>query len=127
MNRMLAAERCAGKLAAAVRNKLVHVHVELGAAARHPHMQREHVVMNASEYFVTDTCDQGVDLIRQPAVSVVRGGSRTFYDRIGSDHFAEDQVSANAEMLQRALGLRPPELVGSRFNPAQPVGFHSKG
>src|SRR5258706_13634348 len=88
MNRMLATERCAGKLAAAVRNDLVDVHVELGAAARHPHMQREHVVMAASEYFVTDTCDQRVNLIRQAAISVVRGGSCAFYDRIGSDHFA---------------------------------------
>src|SRR6266446_7000148 len=53
LNRMLAAERCAGKLAAAVRNDLVDVHVELGAAARHPHMQREHVLMFAGKYLVT--------------------------------------------------------------------------
>src|SRR5258708_10510994 len=126
MNRMLAAERRAGKLAAAVRNDLVDVHVELGAAARHPHMQREHVVMAASEYFVTDTRDQGVNLIRQAAISVVRGGSRAFYDRIGSDHFAGDQVSADAEMLQRALGLRAPKLFSRHFDPAQAVGFCAK-
>src|SRR5258708_40192928 len=126
MNRMFAAERRAGKLAAPVRNDLVDVHVELGAAARHPHMQRKHVVMAASEYFVTDTRDQGVNLIRQPAISVVRGSSGAFYNRIGSDHFAGDQVSADAEMLQRALGLRPPELVGRHLNLTQPVGFRSK-
>src|SRR5258706_12463229 len=98
---MLAAERCAGKLAAAVRNDLVDVHVELGAAARHPNMQRKHVAMAASEYFVTDARDQRVNLIGQPAISVVRGGSRTFYHRVGSDHFAEAQVPAEAETRQQ--------------------------
>src|SRR5712671_4535226 len=126
MNRMLAAERCACELAAAVRNDLVDVHVELGAAPGHPHMQREHVLMVASKNLLTDTCDQGVDLIRQPATSVVCGGCGAFYDRIGSDHFAGDQVAADAEMLQRALGLRPPKLVGRHINLAQPVGFRSK-
>jgi hypothetical protein len=82
--------------------------------------------MAASEYFVTDTRDQGVNLIRHAAISVVRGSSRAFYDRIGSDHFAGDQVSADAEMLQRALGLRPPKLVGRHINPAHPIGFRSK-
>jgi hypothetical protein len=82
--------------------------------------------MAASEYFVTDTRDQGVNLIRQAAASVVRGGSCALYDRIGSDHFAGDQVSADAEMLQRALGLCPPKLVVRHINPAHPIGFRSK-
>jgi len=89
-------------------------------------MQREHVLMAASENLVTDTRDQAVDLIRQPATSVVRGGGGAFYDRIGSDHFARDYVAADAEMLQRALGLRTPEFVGWHVNLAQPIGFRSK-
>ena len=39
------------QLAAAVRYDLVDVHVELGAAARHPHVQREDVVVFAGEGF----------------------------------------------------------------------------
>jgi hypothetical protein len=51
MHRLFAAERRARQLAAAVRYDLVDVHVELGAAARHPHVQREHVVVFAGEGF----------------------------------------------------------------------------
>ena len=61
MNRRLAAERRAGELAAAVRDHLVDVHVELRAAAGHPDMQREHVVMLAGEDLVADLDDQLVD------------------------------------------------------------------
>jgi hypothetical protein len=82
--------------------------------------------MAPSEYFVTDSRDQGVNQIGHAAISAVHGGSRTFYDRIGSNHFAGDQVSADAEMLQRALGLRPPELVGWHVDLAHPISFRSK-
>ena len=98
-------------------------------------MERSHIpltrwalafhLMAASKNLLTDTCYQRVDLMWQPATSVVCGGGGAFYDRIGSDHFARDQVTADAEMLQRALGLRAPKLVGRYFNLAQPVGFRS--
>jgi hypothetical protein len=58
MDRRLAAERRAGELAAAVGDHLVDVHVELGAAAGHPDMQRKHVVMLAGEDFVAGLNDQ---------------------------------------------------------------------
>src|SRR5208337_109292 len=45
VHRRLAAQRSTRELAAAVGYYLVDVHVELGAAAGHPHMQRKHVVM----------------------------------------------------------------------------------
>jgi hypothetical protein len=38
MNRILAAERRARELAAAIRDHLVDVHVELRTAAGHPHV-----------------------------------------------------------------------------------------
>ncbi len=63
MDRRLAAQRRAGKLAAAIGDHLVHVHVELGAAAGHPHMQREHVVVLAREDFVACLHDQLVGLV----------------------------------------------------------------
>ena len=57
MNWRLAPERRARKLAAAVRNHLIHVHIELRAASRHPDMQGEHVLMLASEDFTADVND----------------------------------------------------------------------
>ena len=47
MNWRLAAERRSGKLAATVRDDLVNIHIELGTAARHPHVQRKHRVVLA--------------------------------------------------------------------------------
>jgi hypothetical protein len=57
VNRRLAPKRRASKLAAAVGYHLVNVHVELGATAGHPDMQREHVVMLAAEDLVADVND----------------------------------------------------------------------
>src|SRR5882672_10554921 len=112
MNRMLAAERCACELTAAVRNDLVDVHVELGAAPGHPHMQREHVLMAAGKDLVTSARDQHVDFTRQSTTLQIGRCSCTLYHRVGSDHLTRNQVLTDAEMLQRALGLRPPKLVG---------------
>jgi hypothetical protein len=70
-------------------------------------MQQEHVAVTARKNSSQNARDQGVNLIRQPAIPVVRGGGG-LYDRVGSDHFARNQVAADAEMLQRALGLRSP-------------------
>jgi hypothetical protein len=58
MHGRFAAERRAGQLAAAIRDHLVHVHVELRAASRHPHMQREHVGVRSSEDFVARLGDE---------------------------------------------------------------------
>jgi hypothetical protein len=54
---------------------------------------------------------------------VVGHGRRPLQDRIGVDHLARDQVVADAEMFQRALGLRAPELVRRDLDFAQAVGF----
>ena len=67
MNRRLAAERRAGELAAAVGDHLVDVHVELGAAARHPYVQRKHVVMLAGQDLVADLDDQLMRLVVRAA------------------------------------------------------------
>src|ERR1700750_3010639 len=74
---MLAAERCACELAATVRNDLVDVHVELGAAPGHPHMQREHILMVAAEDLVTSSRDQHVDFTRQSTTLQIGLGSCT--------------------------------------------------
>src|SRR5258707_3194007 len=126
MNRMLAAERCACELTAAVRNDLVDVHVELGAAPGHPYMQREHVLVVAAKDLVTSARDQHVDFARQSTTLQIGRGSCTLYHCVGSDHLARDQVLTDAEILQGTLGLRAPDLFSRHFDPAQAVGFCAK-
>ena len=88
VNRRLAAEWRARELTATVGYHFVHVHVELGSAARHPNMQREHVVMLAGEDFVASLNDQFITLIVEPLAGVVRGGSGFLQGGVGGDHFA---------------------------------------
>jgi hypothetical protein len=100
MNRHLAPERRTGELAAAVGDDFVDVHVELGAAPCHPNVQGKHVVMLPGENFVTHFDDQSMTLIVQPFAGVVRGGRGFLQGGIGNDHFAGDQILADAEMLE---------------------------
>ena len=127
MDRLLAAERLTGDLAAAVGDHLVDVHVELRAAAGHPDVQRKHVVMLAGEDLVADLDDQRL-LVRRPSrpAGVVDQRGRLLDDGVGGDHLPRDQVVADAEMLQRALRLRAPQLVGRDMHLAQAVGFDAE-
>ena len=86
-------------------------------------MQRKHVLMLARQYLVGDLDDQRVDLAVQPLARIIGVGRGLFQDGIGADHLARDQILANAEMLQRPLSLRSPELVGRDLDLAQAVGF----
>ena len=78
VNRRLASKRRAGKLAAAIGNHFVYVHVELRAAAGHPHVQRKHVIMLLSKDLVTDLNDQLVWLVGEP-LAVVVGEAAAFF------------------------------------------------
>ncbi len=108
MNRRLAGKRCAGELAAAVGDHLVHIHVELSAAPRHPHMQWEHVLMLAGGYLVTDLNDQLVGLFVEPLAGMVRVGGGFLQNGVCGNHLARDQILADAEVLKGALGLGSP-------------------
>jgi hypothetical protein len=77
-------------LAAAVGDHLVDVHVELSAAARHPHMQWEHVVMLAGEYLVTDLNDQLVGLVIKPLAGMVRVGGGFLQNGVRGNHLTRD-------------------------------------
>jgi len=57
VNRLLASERRPCKLAATVGDHLIHIHVELRAAARHPHVQWKHLVMLAGQDLVANLDD----------------------------------------------------------------------
>ena len=111
MNRRVAPKRRAGELAASVGDHFVDVHVELGAAARHPDMQGKHVVMLAGEDFVAGLHDQFVALIVKPFAVVVGDGGGLLQGRVGGDHLARNQILADAEVFERALGLSAPQLV----------------
>src|SRR5258707_10192517 len=108
MNRRFARERRAGQLAAAVRDHLVHVHVELSAAPGHPHMQWKHVVMLAGEYLVTGINDQLMGLVLEPLADMVRVGCGFLQNGVRSNHLARNEVLADAEVLKGALGLSAP-------------------
>jgi hypothetical protein len=58
VNRLLAAERRSRELTTSIGDNFVHIHVELSAAAGHPDVQWEHVVMLAIEDFVANPYNQ---------------------------------------------------------------------
>src|SRR5712671_2274308 len=123
MNRRLAPKRRAGELATTVGDHLVHIHIELRAAAGHPPVQRKHVVMLASEDFVADLNDQIVTLLVEPLTGIVGIGCGFFQGGVGGDHFPGNQILANAEVLKRALSLSAPEFVSSNIYFAETIGF----
>ena len=89
-------------------------------------MQRKHIVMLACQDFVAGLNDQLVTLIVEPLAGMVRDGSGFLQGRIGCDHFARYQILADAEMLERALGLSAPQLVRRHFNHTEAVAFFSR-
>src|SRR5580704_18386452 len=101
VNGRLAAERCAGELAAAVGDHLIDVHVELRAAARHPYMQRKHVVMLAGQDFVADLNNQLVAQVVEPSAGMVGVGGGLFQDGVGGNQLPRDQVFADAEVFEQ--------------------------
>jgi hypothetical protein len=61
----------------------------------------------------------------EPFVGVVCVGGSLFQDSVCMNHLARDKVFADAEVLERALGLGPPELVGRHIDFAEAVRFFS--
>src|SRR5215510_9769375 len=42
---------------------------------------------------------------------------------VGRDHFTRNEIFADAEMFERALRLRAPQLVGGNIDLAETIGF----
>src|ERR1700681_2941292 len=80
-------------------------------------------MMLAGEEFVADTHDQILGNLVEPSASVIGDGRRPLQDGVGRNHLPRDQILADAEMLQRSLGLRAPQLVGRNLDCAQAVEF----
>src|SRR5215470_7815489 len=123
MNRFLAPERSSCDLGAAVRDHLVHVHVELGAASGHPHVERKHVVMLAGDDLVADPGDQLMGLGTEAAARAICVGCRFLEYRVGDNHLPRNEVGADAEVLERSLGLRAPKLVSGNSYFSKTIGL----
>ncbi len=80
----------------------------------------------AGQDLVADPGDQTVVLVVEPAHGAVGIGRRFLQDGVGGDHLPRDQIAADAEMLQRALGLGAPELVRRHLHRTQAVGFFAE-
>src|SRR5215470_18558517 len=119
----LASQWRSGNLAAAVGDDFVHVHVELSPTACHPHVQRKHVVMLAGQNFVASLRDQLVLLIAQSFAGMVCFRSSFLQNGIGRDHLPRDQVLADAEMFERTLSLRAPQLVIANIDFAETISL----
>src|SRR5215467_15468465 len=125
MDRCFASQRRSCDLATTVGDYFVDVHVELSAATGHPHVQREHVLMLASEDLIAGMSDESVLLIAQPLAIMIGNGGGFLQNGVSADHFAGNQILANAEMFERALSLSTPEFVRRYLDHAETVGFFS--
>ena len=90
MDRRLASKRRPRELATPVGNDLVHVHVELGPASRHPDVQREHVFVLAGKDLVASVHDEPVTLVIEPLPGMVGIGGAFFQRRVCCDHLPWD-------------------------------------
>ena len=79
--------------------------------------------MLAGQDLVADLDDQAMRLVVEPLAVMVGVGRGLLQDGKGRDHLARDEVLADAEMLERPLGLRAPQLVGRHAHFAETVGL----
>ena len=73
--------------------------------------------------FVASLDDQLISRVVEPSALVVGRRGAFLQNCISCDHFAGYQIGANAEMLERSLGLRPPQLVCGHLDHAEAVTF----
>src|ERR1700735_3710453 len=123
MNWCLAPERRTCELTTAVGDHLVYIHVELRTAARHPYVQREHVMMLASEDLITGLDNQFVPLVVEPTTSMIGISSGFLQRRVRCNHLARNQILSYAEMFKRPLRLCSPQLVAWHINFPEAIGF----
>ncbi len=116
MDRCLTSNRCACELATPVGDDLVHVHVELRPAASHPDVQRKHVVVLARENLIAGLDNESEALVIEALPGMIGDGRAFLQCGVSGDHLSWDQMESYAEMLQRTLGLRAPQLIRWDFH-----------
>ena len=117
----------AQQLAGAVGQHLVDVHIGLRARAGLPHHQREFARVLAGQHLIGGGVD-GLGLlgIQQTQGMVHRGRCLLHLRQRGND-LARLLFAADVEVLQRTLGLGPPEPVGRNVDGAEGVFFLARG
>ena len=123
MHRRLLPSARSRKLAAAVGDHLVDVHVELRAAAADPDRKRKLFGVTPAQNFVADGLDQPGFFAVELAERGIGAGAGLFQQRIGLDHFRRHLFAANGEIFTRALRLRAPKPVCGRADLAQRILF----
>jgi hypothetical protein len=108
-------------LATSVGDHFVQIHVELSAAARHPDVQGKHVVMFASQDFITGLNNEFVALIIEPFAIVIGDGGGFLQRGVGRYDFAGDQVFPDAKNALTSAGSGTPEFGGGNLNDAEAV------
>ena len=123
MDRRFRAELAAEHLVGAVGDHLVDVHVGLGAGAGLPDHQREMVVELAVDHLLRRLDDgAGARASSRPSAMVDLGGG-ALDDAERADERQRHALGADAEILERALGLRAPIAVGRHLDRAEGVGL----
>src|SRR5207253_2480074 len=87
--------------------------------------QRKHVVVPPGEDFIAGLDDKFMSLIVEPLAGMVGDGGCLLQRGVRADHLARHQIPADAEMRERALGLRTPQLVRRHLDDAETVGLFS--
>src|SRR6266481_7063171 len=126
MDRSLSSNRRARKLATAIGDDLVYVHVELRPASRHPDVQRKHVFVLAGQNLIASLHNESVTLVIEPLPGVVGIGGAFLQRGICCDHLPWDQILSYAEVLQRALRLGAPQTIRCDFYFAERVCFDAE-
>ena len=106
---------------------LVDVHVGLGARAGLPDHQRKLLFMRASHHFIASRHDgRGAGGIQQTqAVVHIRAGTLDLGQR--PDEFRGHAFARDGKVLQRALGLRPPQAPRRHVDGAKSVALRAVG
>ena len=113
--------RAAQKLAGAVGQHLVDVHVGLGARAGLPDHQGKFAVVPPCQHFVGSGHDRlCLGGVQQPQVRIDRG-RRPLDAHQRGNQLARLPLARDVKVRQRALGLRPPEAMGRHLDGAEGV------
>jgi hypothetical protein len=123
VNRRFAPQGRTGELATTVGDHLIHIHIELRATARHPHMERKHILVLTSEDFITGLDNQMKRLIRKATTLMVCDCRRFFNHSVGSDHLLRHQIPADTEIFKGTLGLSAPQFIGWNLNFTKTIRF----
>ena len=125
MNRRFRAKSRAEHFVGAIGDHLVGVHVRLRAGPGLPDDQREVAVPLALHHFVGSRGNcRGKAWIELAGVSVDLR-RRAFNQRQGMDNFDRHALSADREVLQRALRLRAPIAIAGDIDRAEGIAFAS--